>query len=113
MIPHLRNPQGIILDPVDQAMLVGDPPGPISAQDMLQGFGFADPGERVAPDLVDQVIDAGQGLVVLALPVQVVLSGPLGEDDFHSVSSRAVPPPCSSSATDSSKHRTLAGLRRR
>jgi hypothetical protein len=62
VIPHLCNPQGIFLDLVDQAMLVGDSPGPIPAQDMLQGFGFADPGERVAPDLADQVIDAGRVL---------------------------------------------------
>ena len=80
---------------------------------MLQGLGFADPGDRVALDLADQVVDAGQGLAVLAMPVKVVLSSPFGEDDLHSAKSLAVPPPRPNSAMDSNRRRALAGLRSR
>jgi len=56
-------------DAVDDAMVCGDPPRPPAGEVAAQRLGLADPGERVAPDVLDQGVDPLQDIAVAALPV--------------------------------------------
>src|ERR1035441_1300890 len=58
---------------VDEAVLVVDPPGPCPGQVVLERLGLADAGERIPPDVLDQLIDPREHLAVGLEPGRVVL----------------------------------------
>jgi hypothetical protein len=62
-------------DLVDEAVLVGDPAGPVSLKAMLKRLGLADPLVAVALNIGNQGADPLQDLPVLGLPPDVVRPG--------------------------------------
>jgi hypothetical protein len=80
---------------------------------MFQGFGLANALEWGTLDLLDESIDALEDFAVRALPIEIIFPGVLGENEFHSTSSRSIPPPDSNSAIDSRSRRAFFGLRKR
>ena len=57
---------------VDDPMLIGDPPGPITGQRMLQWFRFPESLVRRTDNILDDQIDPLQHLLVGLLPIQVI-----------------------------------------
>jgi hypothetical protein len=80
---------------------------------MFERFGFARTCERIAHNLVDQTVYAFKHVPVGLLPVEIVLPGVPGKDQFHSASLRGLPPPRSSSAIESRRRLAFFGTRRR
>ena len=113
MITQLRDKNGVLGRPVDEAVFVIDASRPVAGKAVLEGFGFAGAGEGVTHDLMDEPIDAVEHLPVGLLPVEIVLPGMLRKDEFHSESFRAFPPPRSSSEMDSRIRLAFLGTRRR
>ncbi len=111
--PQLRNQQRIPGNLINDSMLVVNPPRPIAGQAVFQRFRLTDALERLALDFFDQLVDAFKNGFVGGLPVEVAVPGIGRKGDFHSINSRSVPWPDSSSAMDSSKWRALAGERSR
>lgn len=70
---------------VDQAVGVVDAAAP-EAFPGAQGFGFAQAGMAVALDVLDQEIDAFEGLFVFLLPLGVFLPGAGRKQDVHGAS---------------------------
>ena len=98
---------------VDETVGVGDAATP-EAVKVLQRFGLADAGVAAAHNVLDEGIDALQGLFVFQLPARVFIPGAWGEDDLHrgfpyaSMSSWACPLPRSSERIDFARTRWLA-----
>src|SRR5450756_790735 len=70
----------VVCDLVDEAVLVGDSPGPVPVQPVLEGLGFTDPLVRgptggAAGDVLEQFVDPLDDPPVLGLPVQVIGPG--------------------------------------
>lgn len=107
-------PDLVAHDAVHEAVLVGDPSGPVALEGVAQGLGLTDALVAVAGHLMDERIDALQDLAVLHLPPEVVLPGVLVPDELHSsIRSCGLPPPASNRSIASSRRRALAGLRTR
>src|SRR5437868_11361573 len=103
MIAALRHFQRLRLafaaHPVDQPMLLVDPPRPPSREVAAEGLGLAGAAKRVAHAFLQQGAEPGQQFLVLGLPVEIFAPGTFGEDRFHgSIRSRSIPLPASSSA---------------
>ena len=65
--------QGLVVGAVDQPVGVVDAARPEAAEVFFQGLGFAYALEGVAQAILEQGIDALEGLAVLALPVFVIV----------------------------------------
>ena len=98
---------------VDETVGVVDAATPVAVK-VLQRFGLADAGVAVALNVLDEGVDALQGLLVFQLPARVFIPGAWGEDDLHrglpyaSMSSWACPLPRSSERIDFARTRWLA-----
>src|ERR1700689_5109419 len=68
---------------VDEAVLVVDPPGPCPRQVVLERLGLADSGERISPDVLDQLVDPREHLAVGLEPGRVVLPALILEYQPH------------------------------
>ena len=113
VVAELCEENRLSIDLIDEPGLVGYTPGPIAGQAMLKRFGFSNSLEWRTFYVLDKCVDPLEDFSVGSLPIEIVLPGMLGEDELHSASSCSVPPPASSSATDSSNLRAFFGLRRR
>jgi hypothetical protein len=113
MITQLSYQNSVFSRPVDNPMLVVDPPRPIAGKAVFERFRFAGSSERIANDLMDKPVDAFEYLPVCLLPVEVILPCVFGKDRLHSASLRALPPPRSSSAMDSRRRLAFFGTRNR
>ena len=78
---------------------------------MLKRLWFTDTLKGVAQGLFNQAINAVKRSFICFLPIQIIFPGMFREDQFHSLSSRSVPLPLSSSATEASKRRAFFGAR--
>lgn len=56
---------------IDEAVGVVDTAGPVSRQVTAQWLGLADTGEGIAYGVLNQCIDALEGLPILSLPIQM------------------------------------------
>ncbi len=65
--------QGLVVGAVHQPVVVVDAARPEAGKVFLQGFGFAYALKGVAEAILEQGIDALEGLAVLALPVFVIV----------------------------------------
>src|SRR5687767_4804636 len=95
-------------------MLVGDAPGPISGEVVLERLRLPDAFVAVALDLDQQGVDAFRDLAVLCSPPKVVLqafSSRRAARQSVSTGSWAPPPPASRRSIASSRRRALAGER--
>ena len=108
--------QGITGDAVDQPMLAVDASRPKPGKVALQGFGLADPFERMAQTFLDQPGQPAECRLVGFLPIQELLPSSWLEDQPHSsaiASSSSmvftIPWPASSSAMPCSSDARLAG----
>ena len=54
VVAGLDKVDSIVADDIDEAMLLGEPPGPDIGAQILEWFGFADPAERLAHDGFDE-----------------------------------------------------------
>ena len=70
-------------DEVDEAVLVIDPPGPCPGQVVLERLGLADSGERISPDVLDQLVDPREHLAIGLEPGRVVLPALVLEYQSH------------------------------
>src|SRR5271170_2159075 len=91
VIPAGGDADLVLGDLVHQAVLVGDAPGPVALEAVLERLGLADPFIPVAPDVLDQLVDPLEDLAVLGLPPDVVRPGRLIPDQLHSSRSRSMP----------------------
>lgn len=73
MISGLEKIDPLIPDQVNQAVFLGDPPGPEAGGEMLEGFGLADALEWVAENRFDKIQDAQGGLALCFDPVAQVV----------------------------------------
>lgn len=73
MIPGLEKIDSVVPDQVNQAVLLGDAPGPEAGGEMLEGFGFADALEWVAEDRFDKIQDAQGGFALCLDPMAQVV----------------------------------------
>jgi hypothetical protein len=71
----LGDDHSIILDLVYKAMLVGDPPRPISGEAMFERLGFTLALVRRPFNLTDEGVDPFYNFFVGVLPVQIVVPG--------------------------------------
>ncbi len=72
-----------IFDMVNKAVFFVDPSAELTLQVSLQGFRFFDSVHcAVAFDILDQEVDALEGLLILRLPIQVILPGVIRPDFF-------------------------------
>ena len=83
MIPKLRNQNGVVFNFIYDPVVVGDSPRPVSGEIMFKGFGFPDSLVPVPLNISDQFVDPLQILLVVFLPVQVILPGIFGKNQFH------------------------------
>src|SRR5512145_32295 len=113
VIAACRNTDLVLGDLVDKTVLVGNPPGPIPLEPMLERLRLADSLVTVAVDVLDQGIDPLEDLAVLDLPPEVVVPCALIPDELHSTRSWTSPRPASSRSIDASSRRAFSGLRRR
>ena len=113
MIEELSNKDGIILNFVDDAVLIGDASRPVSGEAMSERFRFSYPLTGHVLNVADQGIDSGGNFFVGFLPIEIVIPGMWGKDKLQSTSSRSVPLPVASSAMDSRSRRAFSGLLRR
>jgi len=88
VVAGLQNNDVVISNEVDQAVHVVDAAGPRAGKNVLEGLRFADPGERIAHCVGDQLVDSPEGLSVLSLPIDVILAPTLIEGDRSSHASR-------------------------
>ena len=81
--------QGLVIDAVNQAVSVVDAARPKAREVFLEGFGLANALERVTQAVLEQGVDALEGLLILPLPVFVIVPGGQGrvQVSFSSVSS--------------------------
>lgn len=99
------NEQLSTLNVINQPVLVIDPAAELSLEVAGKGLRFSDPFHAaVSLNVLDQLVDAFQCFLVLALPIKVILPSVIRPDFVHwsstSISSWAVPFPARSSATD-------------
>src|SRR5688572_29671843 len=107
----LGDQQPVVCHSVDEPIFICDAARPIACQIPSQWLRLAPPRERRAHALLDEEVDPHQNLPVSRLPVEVILPSALGEYELHSMSSRSVPPPLSSSAMASRSRFLFSGLR--
>jgi hypothetical protein len=105
--------KGIFVNFIDDPVLIGDATRPVSGQAMSQGLGLTSSFKGCTLYFLNEFVDAFKDLSISPLPIEVIIPGMLGEDDLHSINSRSVPPPDSSSTMDSKSLRVFFGLRRR
>ena len=113
MVAQLRNVNGIFGDFVNNSMLIIDSARPVSRKGMLQCFWFAGAFEWSPHDLFYQFVDSSENFLVGALPVEIVLPGVFGENEFHSIRPLSMPLPSSSWAIDSIRRLVFLGERSR
>jgi hypothetical protein len=53
VIPARDDGDHLVVDPVDQAVLLVDPPRPVASKLALEGFGFPEPGEGLTQYVED------------------------------------------------------------
>src|SRR6267143_733261 len=75
VITQLGDQDLIAGPPVDNPVLGGNAPRPISRKNVLQRLGFPDTRVRSARDFFDQQIDSRDDLRIGPLPVEVILPG--------------------------------------
>ena len=89
MKPALNNDTVLQLllpfDLVNQSMLTGDTPGPISFQVILQRLGFPQALKRISDDIFQQCTDLLGHFFVVIQPIPKVLPGIVGEYQIHLV----------------------------
>ena len=68
----------IFIDSIDEPIGLIDPTGPKARKIFTQGFRLADPLEWTAHCILDQAVDAFQGLTILLLPVEIIVPCSLG-----------------------------------
>lgn len=85
VITQLRDQDLIAGPPVDNPVLGGDTPRPISLKNVLQRLGFADTRVGIARDFFDQQIDSQNDLLIGALPMEVILPGLRRKDQVHAL----------------------------
>jgi hypothetical protein len=66
VVPARSDPDLVLGDLVDEAVLVGDPTGPVAVKPVLERFGLPDPQGVVALDVLDERVDALEDLAVLS-----------------------------------------------
>ena len=87
VIAQLRDQDLIAGPPVDNPVLGGNAPRPISLKNVLQRLGFADTRVGIARYFFDQQIDSRNDLWIGALPVEVILPGLGRKDQVHALDS--------------------------
>jgi hypothetical protein len=112
MIPHLRQQNPLLGDAIDEAMFLVNAPRPIAGQRMTKRFGFADAGMRIAPDVFEQFVNSPDNFFVRLLPVLVIFSRLIGENQVHGSRAilRRLPLPLANCFVAASDRRTLTGL---
>src|SRR5262249_8564047 len=105
--------RGIAFDPVDQAVLAGDPARPPSPPFVSQRLGLADALERARLDIGDQGVDASDGRRIGLLPLLIILQRLRGPADPHAVGSKSVSLPASASSIARVSRSRLRGERTR
>ena len=83
MVPALQDHEAVAVDAVHEAVFLGDPARPASAEDVSQGLWFAGAGVGSAKGLPQQIVDPLQELPVGLLPVEVVLPSIFVEANPH------------------------------
>ena len=111
MVAKLREQERLLFNLVNDSMFIVYSSRPVSGKSVLQGLGFSDSLEGRTLDIFDELIDSVEDFSVGALPIQIIFPSMLGKDQIHSISSRFLPPPDSSSAMDSRSRRAFLGLR--
>jgi hypothetical protein len=113
VVSELCKMEGVLIDFVHDPVFIGNATGPISRQTMSEGLWLAGSFKGGALYFLNELVDALKELSVGPLPVEIIFPGMLGEDDLHSINSRSMPPPDSSSTIDSRSLRAFFGLLRR
>ena len=72
----------LIADPVDEPVLIVDPPAPFPFRAVLQRLGLPFTGKRFTLDGPEQAVYLFQRLFILRLPVEVFLPCVFGKCDF-------------------------------
>lgn len=73
MVAGLQDHDVVIGDVVDESVSVIDSTRPSAGENVLEWLGFADTRKRIEDRVGDEVVDALEGLAILALPMDVVL----------------------------------------
>ncbi len=100
-----------------ESVLVGDAPGPVASEVILQWLWFADAFIAVPNDVVNEGVNSFEDLPVLRLPPQIVIPRIAVPAQFHgysvSMSACSTPPPASSRSIASKRRRAFVGERMR
>ena len=113
VIAKLGDKNMIVYNLVNKSMFIVNSPRPVARQAMFQLLRFANTFKRFALNILNQSVTPFKHGFVCFLPIKVVVPCFTGKSEFHSISSRSVPFPASSSAIDSRRWRAFAGERSR
>jgi hypothetical protein len=69
MVSGLRQEDALIRDFVDEAMFLGNPPGPDSAPKIPEWLGLSYPDEGISPDCLYEIKNLTSGLMIRGNPV--------------------------------------------
>ena len=95
MIPACQDIDIFLIDAIDQAVFIVDPPAPETGQVAMQRFRFSDAGISVSLYILDQFIDPFERLPILRLPIDVILPSMIGKQLIHlRPQSKSLPSPC-------------------
>lgn len=75
MVSALRDANFIAHDAVDQSMLGGDSPRPVTVKSVPQRLGLSNTGVAISLNVFDECIDALDRAAVFSLPKEVVVPG--------------------------------------
>ena len=72
----------ILFCSVNNPVAVVYPTAPVTAEFSFQRIRLTDAGKGISQNIPQELIDTTQSFLVLCLPIQIILPGGFGEQDF-------------------------------